>query len=212
MWHLLGHAPAGGFLDPTPLLQSVGAYSLIVVVVIVFIETGLLFPFLPGDSLVFAAAIVIGSIGIPLWLLILVVGVSASLGSQTSFALGRRFGPRLFKRDARVFKTAYRDEAHEFFTKYGPGSIMLARFVPVVRTYISPIAGSSSMPLRVFLPWNIVSAFVWAIILTLAGFWLGKIPVVANNVDLIVVAIVVVSVLPIAIGILRRRIRSRRAE
>jgi membrane-associated protein len=195
----------GELLDPTALLHSVGPFALLVVVAMVFIETGLLFPFLPGDSLVFAAAIVIGSLGIPLWLLMLVVAVTAIVGSQLGFAIGRRLGPRLFTAEARVFKARYRDQADGFFARYGPGSLVLARFVPIVRTFISPIVGASRMHWRTFTLWNVIGGALWSVLLCLAGFWLGKIPAVADNIELIAVAIVVVSVLPVAIGMFRRR-------
>jgi membrane-associated protein len=197
----------GNLLDPTALLQAVGPWALVVVVVIVFIETGLLFPFLPGDSLVFAAAVVLGTLGIPLWLLMLVVAVTAALGSETSFAIGRRLGPRLFKPDARIFKTRYRDQAHVFFDKYGPGSLVLARFVPIVRTYISPVVGATDMKKRVFTLWNVIGAVLWSVVLCLAGFFLGKIPAVADHIEIIAVAIVLVSVLPVVISVLIRRLR-----
>jgi membrane-associated protein len=194
--------------DPSQFLRAIGPYGLLAVIVIVFIETGLLFPFLPGDSLVFAAAIVIGSVGVPLPLLMLVVAITVFVGSELGFVIGRRSGPRLFKPDARVFKAKYRDRADVFFSKYGSGSLVLARFVPVIRTFISPIAGASSMRARTFLLWNAVGALAWSVILCLAGYFLGKIPAVANNVELIAIAIVVVSVLPIVISYLRSRARS----
>lgn len=209
MRHLLGTAPAG-FLDPTPLLESVGLWSLAIVVAMVFIETGLLFPFLPGDSLVFGAAIVVGTIGVPLWLLMVIVAVTAILGSQLGFVIGRRVGPRLFRDDARIFKTRYREQADGFFAKYGAASLVLARFVPIVRTFVSPIAGASKMRRRDFLIWNVVGAVLWAVVLTLAGFWLGKVEFVANNIDIIAVIIVLVSVVPVVIGVLGRRLRERR--
>jgi membrane-associated protein len=200
----------GNIFDPAQFLQSVGPFALIAVIVIVFIETGLLFPFLPGDSLVFAAAIVIGSIGIPLWLLIVTVAVTAIAGSQLGFLIGRRAGPRLFRPDARIFKTKYRDQADAFFAKYGLLSLVLARFVPVIRTYISPIVGASNMRARRFFLGNVIGATAWAIVLSLAGFFLGKIPVVAHNIELIAVAVVVISVLPIAVSYLVSRARKHR--
>jgi membrane-associated protein len=210
MFFLQQSASIGQFFDPSVFLKSVGPWALLVVVVIVFIETGLLFPFLPGDSLVFAAAIVIGSLGVPLWLLMLIVAVTAIAGSSMAFAIGRRTGPRLFKDDARVFKTRYRDEANTFFEKYGAGALVLARFVPIVRTYVAPIVGASTMTWRRFMLWNVVGGVLWAVILGVAGFFLGKISFVANNVEAIAIAIIVVSVLPVAIGIVRTRLRERR--
>jgi membrane-associated protein len=201
----------GGILDPTVLLHNVGPWALVVVIAIVFVETGLLFPFLPGDSLVFAAAIVIGALGIPLWLFMLIVAATAAIGSAVGFAIGRRAGPRLFRDDARVFKAKYRDQADAFFSRYGAWALVLARFVPIVRTYVPPIVGTSSMRWRAFLLWDIVGAAAWALILTLAGFWLGKVSFVANNIEVIAVAVAVISVLPIVIVGVRRRVRDRRA-
>jgi membrane-associated protein len=200
----------GGILDPAVLLHNVGPWALVVVVAIVFVETGLLFPFLPGDSLVFAAAIVIAALGIPLWLLIAIVALTAAVGSAVGFAIGRRAGPRLFKDDARLFKAKYRDQADEFFARYGAWALVLARFVPIVRTYVPPFVGASSMRWRVFLVWDVVGAVAWALLLTLAGFWLGKVAFVANNIEVIAVVVALISVLPIVIVGLRRRIRDRR--
>jgi membrane-associated protein len=196
--------------DPSQFLTSVGPFALLAVVAIVFIETGLLFPFLPGDSLVFAAAIVIGSIGVSLPVLIFLVAVTAFAGSGLGFAIGRRWGPRLFRTNARVFKTKYRERSDVFFSKYGSGSLVIARFVPVIRTFISPIVGASSMPVRRFLLWNAVGAVSWSVSLVLAGYFLGKIPAVANNIELIAVAIALVSILPILIGYVRSRAQNHR--
>ncbi|RFA17109.1 alkaline phosphatase [Subtercola boreus] len=172
---------------------------------IVFIETGLLFPFLPGDTLVFTAALLAGPLGLPLPLLVVGTAAAAILGDQTGYHIGRRFGPRLFKPDARIFKTKYRDQADEFFTRYGGRALVLARFVPLVRTFVPPIVGMSKMPFRSFLLWNGIGGIAWALILTLAGYFLGGIPFVKDNIEVIAVLIVIVSVLPIAIDILRRR-------
>jgi membrane-associated protein len=202
----------GNIFDPAQFLRSVGPFALIAVVVIVFIETGLLFPFLPGDSLVFAAAIVIGSIGVPLWVLIITVAVTAIAGSQLGFFIGRRAGPRLFRPDARIFKTKYRDQADTFFAKYGLFSLVLARFVPVIRTYISPIVGASDMRARRFFVGNVVGAAAWSIVLSLAGFFLGKIPAVDHNIELIAVAVVILSLAPIIVSYLVSRARKRRAR
>jgi membrane-associated protein len=210
--HLLPQAIAlGSILDPTDILKAVGPYALIVIVVMVFVENGLLFPFLPGDSLVFAAAILVGSLGIPLWLLILIVAATATAGGHSGYAIGKRIGPRLFKDDARIFKTKYRVEATAFFSKYGAGAVVLARFVPVVRTFMPPVVGASSMRLRTFAIWNATGALAWSAILCIAGFYLGKIPFVANNIEIIAVLLVIVSVLPIVIGALVKRHRDRRA-
>ena len=194
-----------GSLNLTDLLRSMGVWALLVIAVLVFIENGLLFPFLPGDSLVFAAALLVVSLGIPLWLLIVVAAAAAIAGDVVGYALGARIGRRLFKPDARIFKTRYRDEADAFLQRYGAVALVLARFVPIVRTFVPPVVGFSTIPYRRFMLWNVVGGTAWAVVLCFAGFWLGRIPVVANNVDLIAVAIALISVIPIVIGFLRRR-------
>jgi membrane-associated protein len=198
-----------GFFDLSGLLSSIGWWSLVVIAAIVFIENGLLFPFLPGDSLVFAAALVVVSLGIPLWVLILVAAVAAILGDIVGYAIGTRLGRRLFKPDARVFKTRYRDEADAFLHRYGAFALVLARFVPVVRTFLPPVVGTSTISYRTFLLWNIVGGTAWAVALCIAGFYLGKLSFVANNIELIAVLLAVVSVLPIVITALARRRRAK---
>jgi membrane-associated protein len=202
---------SGGLLDPTALLEGSGPLALVVIVAIVFIETGLLFPFLPGDSLVFTAALLTTQLNLPLPVLVIAVASAAVAGDQVGYLIGHRFGRRLFRPDARILKTKHLDKADAFFTKYGPQSLVLARFVPIVRTYVPPVVGMSAMPYRRFILWNALGGVAWALILSIAGYFLGRIPLVADNVDLIAVLIVVFSVVPIAIGLVRGR-RSERAD
>lgn len=192
-------------------LQSLGPWALVVMAAFLIIETGLLFPFLPGDSLIFTVALLAPALNLPLWLVILVAAAAAITGDQIGFEIGRRRGRRLFRPDARVFKTRYLDEADRFFARWGRGAIVLARFVPIVRTFIAPAIGASKLRHRTFTIWNALGGILWAILLGLAGFFLGKIPVVASNVELIGVGIVVISVVPIVIAALVRRSRSKRA-
>jgi membrane-associated protein len=200
----------GQIFNPVAFLKEVGPLAIVVIIVIVFIESGLLFPFLPGDSLVFAAALLSATLRLPLWVLIPVVAATAIAGGHTGYAIGARIGPRLFKPDARIFKTRYHDQADAFVEKYGAAAIVLARFVPIVRTYVPPIVGMSPMSVRRFAVWNAVGALAWAIVLSLAGYFLGKIPFVVHNVELIAVLIVLVSVLPIVIARLVQRSREKR--
>lgn len=198
-------AASGGLLDPTALLEGAGPWVLVVIIAMIFIETGLLFPFLPGDSLVFTAALLSVPLGIPLYVLIPVVAVTAILGDTVGFEIGRRYGRRFFAPDARVLKTEYLDRANDFFEKYGGRSLVLARFVPIVRTFIPPIVGMSTMRYRTFLMWNAIGGIGWTVVCSLAGYLLGHIPAVRDNVDLISIGIVAVSVLPIAFDLLRKR-------
>ncbi len=200
-----------GLLDPTALLQGSGPFVLLVIMGIIFIETGLLFPFLPGDSLIFTAALLSSSLMIPLPALVVAIAVAAILGDTVGYAIGKRFGRRLFKPDARILKTRYLEKADEFFAKYGPHSLVLARFVPFVRTFVPPVVGMSRMPYRRFILWNAIGGISWALLLCLAGYFLGQIPVIANNVDVIAVIIVALSIIPIVIAVFRERRADRRA-
>jgi membrane-associated protein len=184
----------GQIFNPVAFLKEVGPLAIVVIIVIVFIESGLLFPFLPGDSLVFAAALLSATLRLPLWVLIPVVAATAIAGGHTGYAIGARIGPRLFKPDARIFKTRYHDQADAFVEKYGAAAIV----------------GMSPMSVRRFAVWNAVGALAWAIVLSLAGYFLGKIPFVVHNVELIAVLIVLVSVLPIVIARLVQRSREKR--
>jgi membrane-associated protein len=195
----------GSVLDPSALLTAAGPWVLVVLAAMVFIETGLLFPFLPGDSLLFTAGLLSLRLGLPVPLLVGIAAVAAILGDQTGYLIGRRLGGRLFRPGARIFKPQYRDRADEFFDRYGARALVLARFVPIVRTFLPPVVGASSLPYRKFVLWNAIGGVAWTLILVLAGFWLGRIPVIANNVDLIAVLIVAVSVLPIVVSLVRRR-------
>lgn len=194
-------------LNLSAFLEGLGPWALVVMAAFLIIETGLLFPFLPGDSLIFTVALLAPALNLPLWLVILVAAAAAITGDQIGFEIGRRRGRRLFRPDARVFKTRYLDEADRFFARWGRGAIVLARFVPIVRTFIAPAIGASKLRHRTFTVWNALGGILWAILLGVAGFFLGKIPVVASNVELIGVGIVVISVVPIVIAALVRRRR-----
>lgn len=203
---------AGNILDPAAILTGAGPWVMAAIMVIIIIETGLLFPFLPGDSLVFTAALLALPLGIPLPTLVLIVAVAAIVGDGIGYFIGRRFGRRLFKPTARILKTRYLDATDGFLAKYGGRALILTRFVPIVRTYVPPVVGMSTMHYRTFLVWNAIGGVAWALSLTLAGFWLGQIPFVANNVDVISIIIVVISVAPIGFDLLRRRQKGIRAR
>lgn len=197
-------------MDFNSLLVSFGPAALIAIAVIVFVENGLFFPFLPGDSLVFAAAILAGQLHINWMIITLIAAVAAWAGGEVGYELGRRLGPRLFKPDARILKIKHLDEANAFFTRWGRPSLVLARFVPIVRTFIAPTAAAAHMPRSMFTLWNAVSAVLWAGLFGVAGALFGSIPWVANNVEWISLGIVAITVVPIAIGALAKR-RSAKA-
>ena len=201
----------GSLLDPTGLLSGVGPWALVILFVIIFIESGLLFPFLPGDSLLFAAGTLHLVIGVPIPVLVAVAFAAAFLGDQVGYWLGSRFGRRLFTDDARVLKTKHLAEAEAFFDKYGGRAIVLARFVPIVRTCAPVAAGMSRMSYRHFVSYNVIGALVWAVGVTMLGFALGNLTFVKENIEALVVLIVFVSVLPMVIEIWRARREAKKA-
>lgn len=200
------------WLDPD---QLIGTFGLLGVLVVVFAESGLLIGFfLPGDSLLFTAGLLVtaGSLDQPLWLVCTLVAVAAIVGDQVGYLFGRKVGPSLFRRpDSKIFKQENVEKAHEFFEKYGPKSLVLARFVPVIRTFTPIIAGVSRMNYRSFITFNIIGGTLWGAGVTLLGAALGKIDFVNAHIELILVAIVLVSVVPIAIEYLRARSKSKKA-
>ena len=208
-----GLHPTGLFsvMDPASLLAGLGPATLAVVALMVFIESGLLFPFLPGDSLLFTAGLLHQQLNLSLPVLIGVVVLAAVAGDQVGYMLGRKFGRRWFKDDARILKSKYLAETEEFFAKRGGWAIVLARFVPVVRTYAPLVAGVANYNYRKFTLWNIAGAVGWAGSITLLGTWLGHYEIIARNIDVIAIALVLASVLPAAISMLAKRHAARKA-
>jgi len=202
------------FLDPQWLISTFG---LIGILAIVFAESGLLIGFfLPGDSLLFTTGLLLSGgryLTQPLWLMCLLVSIAAVAGDQFGYLFGRRFGPSLFRRpDSRLFKQENLTRARAFFARYGARSIVLARFVPIVRTFTPIVAGASRMHYRTFLLFNVVGGTLWGCGVTVLGYFLGQVPFIRSNIELILIGIVVLSVLPIGIELLRGRRRAGRAE
>ncbi|WP_419666617.1 DedA family protein [Streptomyces sp. 2-1] len=199
------------WLDPDYLLDSFGIWGLLL---IVFAESGLLIGFfLPGDSLLFTAGLLITSnqLDFPLWAAIVLICIAAIVGDQVGYMFGKKVGPSLFTRpDSRLFKQENVFKAHEFFEKYGPKSLVLARFVPIVRTFTPIIAGVSGMKYRSFLIFNVVGGILWGAGVTLLGSWLGQIDFVKKNIEPILLLIVFISVVPIIIEFMRARSKSKK--
>ncbi len=212
-----GPLPALGpdFLNAEHLIESFGTFALLGIVVVVFVETGLLFPFLPGDSLLFTAGALVAQdlLDFPLWLACLLIFLAAFLGDQTAFLIGRKLGPKVFnKPDSRFFKQAYIDQTYAYFDKYGGRTIIVARFVPIVRTYAPVAAGVGNMRYRHFVSYNVVGALLWGVGVTLLGYALGNVGFVKDNIEALLVAIVLVSVVPMAVEVWRSRRGRARAR
>lgn len=201
------------WLDAHKILETLGPYALIGVLIIVFAECGLLIGFfLPGDSLLFTAGLLVanGAIKAPLWLVALLIVVAACAGNLLGYGIGYRAGPAIFSRpDSRLFKREYVEKTHGFFEKYGARAIVLARFVPIVRTFITVIAGVGRMDFRRYATYTTIGGVLWGAGVTVLGYFLGQIEAVRTNIELMLIVIVLVSVIPIGIEVLRARVKAR---
>jgi membrane-associated protein len=199
------------WLSPDYLIET---FSLPGILLIVFAESGL-FAFLPGDSLLFTAGLFVAQgqyISQPLWLVCALIVLAAVIGDQVGYMIGKFFGPKLFSRpNSKLFKQENLEKAHEFMEKYGPKAIVLARFVPIVRTFAPIVAGAGRMKYRTFFTYNVIGGVAWGTGVTLAGYWLGQIDFIKTNVEAILVLIVLFSLVPIIIEFLRERAKKKRA-
>ncbi|MEU8776337.1 VTT domain-containing protein [Streptomyces sp. NPDC048606] len=185
----------------------IGHFGLIGILVIVFAESGL-FAFLPGDSLLFTAGLFVasGDISQPLWLVCTLIVAAAIIGDQVGYLIGKHFGPKLFNRpNSKVFKRENLDAAHDFMEKHGPKAIVLARFVPIIRTFAPMVAGAGAMKYRTFLTYNIVGGIAWGAGVTFLGYQLGQFDIIKDNVETIFIGIVLVSVIPVIIEVVKAR-------
>ncbi len=196
------------WMDPNWLLDRFGAELFWISLLIIFVECGLLFPFLPGDTLLFAMGLFIAAERIDLFaggqlveLLVALVLLSAAAfgGNVVGYELGRRVGPRLYERDGRIVKRKYFDQTHAFFEKHGNKALVIGRFVPFVRTFITVVAGATKMSRHRFLVWSLVGAIAWVLSVTLMGYFLGSaFPSLGQNIDKAIIVILAFSVLPVA--------------
>ncbi len=188
------------------IIDTFGVLSYLVIFAIIFAETGFVFtPFLPGDSLLFAvgALAALGSFNVAVMLLILIV--AAFLGDTTNYWIGHFFGDRIIENRRIPIKREHIDQTHRFFQKHGGKTIVLARFVPIVRTFAPFVAGIGKMSYGRFLSFNIVGGVLWVALFVLAGYFFGNIPAVKHNFSLVILGIIVVSVLPMVVASLRER-------
>jgi membrane-associated protein len=204
------HALGPSWMDPSYLLNTYGIW---VAVLVVFIECGLLFPILPGDSLLFTIGVFIASdtLHLNLFVACAILTVAAFLGNVVGYEIGRVVGPPIYERDGRILKREYFDKTHEFFEKYGNKALVLGRFVPIVRTFITLVAGVGRMERRRFFTWSALGAVLWASGVTILGYFLGGIDLIKNNIEAALMLIVAVSVLPMVVEYLRHRSAARKA-
>jgi membrane-associated protein len=197
-------------LDGQHLVETFGLIGLLV---IIFAETGLLLGFfLPGDSLLFAAGFaatgeLTDTLHPNIVLVCLLVTVVAIAGALTGFVIGRRAGPALFRRqDSRLFKRSYVTKAEEVVERYGVGkAIVLARFIPIVRTFLNPLMGAGGLPARTFLLWNVVGGVLWGTGVTVLGYYLGTVDVIGKNLEVFALLVILISFIPIGLEVRRAR-------
>ena len=189
------------------LAQTYGAWVYAVLFLIVFLETGVVVtPFLPGDSLLFVAGTIAAAGELNVHGLVLVLITAAIAGDSLNYSIGRYLGPRVFRfDDSRFFKRAYVDRTHAFFERHGGKAIIIARFVPIIRTYAPFVAGIGAMRYRRFLMFNVTGAVLWVALLTYAGFFFGNLPLVRKNLTAVILGIIVLSVMPAIIEFWRAR-------
>ncbi|WP_312718749.1 VTT domain-containing protein [Mobilicoccus sp.] len=199
------------WMDPQYLLDQFGTQFFWVSVAIVFIECGLLFPILPGDSLLFSVGLFIkrGDVAMGIAPACVILSIAAFLGNVVGYEIGRAIGEPLYHRDGRFLKKKYFDQTIDFFDKYGNKALVIGRFVPIVRTFITVVAGVGRMDRRRFFTWSGVGAVLWATGITLLGYFLGGIQFVHDNLEAAILLIVFVSVLPMVFEFVVHKRRSK---
>jgi membrane-associated protein len=206
--HVVPHLAGMGWMDPQWWLDNFGQQFFWVSAGIIFAECGLLFPFLPGDTLLFALGLFIsgdkldvvpGGHGVDLAAALVILSVAAFLGNVVGYEIGRKVGPPLFERDGRILKKKYLTQTHALFERYGNAALVIGRFVPFVRTYVTVVAGIGQMERRRFLVWSGVGAVLWVLVVTLLGYFLGSaFPNLASNIDKATIVILAFSAVPVA--------------
>lgn len=188
------------------IITQYGAWTLAILFVIIFMETGVVVtPFLPGDSLIFAAAAFAARGALNPVVMFIVLAIAAVAGDTVNYWIGHRVGSRAYTGEVRWIKKEYMERTHVFFTKHGGKTIFLARFVPIIRTFTPFVAGVSQMPYAFFLRWNMIGGTIWVATFILLGFFFGNIPFVQKNFELVILAIIVITLIPAVTEALKAR-------
>lgn len=193
------------------VISTYGTWTYLLLFLIIFMETGLVVtPFLPGDSLLFAAGTFAGMGSLNVWVLFISLSLAAIIGDTVNYWIGHYIGPRAFSGDVRFLKKEYLDRTHAFYEKHGGKTIILARFVPIVRTFAPFVAGIGAMTYGKFITYNIVGGIAWVGLFTFLGYFFGSLPFVQDNFSLVVIAIIIISVMPAVYEILKERAQNAR--
>ena len=190
------------------IIRAYGTWTYLILGLVVFLETGVVAtPFLPGDSLLFAAGAFAALGALDVTIVCVILSAAAILGDTVNYWIGRKIGPRVFKENVRFLKREHLMRTHAFYEKHGGKTIVLARFVPIVRTFAPFVAGIGSMSYRRFFAYNVFGGLLWVALFVLGGYFFGNLPVVKENFSLVILVIIVVSVLPLVIEYVRHRRR-----
>lgn len=188
------------------IIARYGAWTLALLFLIIFLETGVVVtPFLPGDSLIFAAATFAARGSLNPWVMFVLLSIAAITGDTVNYWIGHRVGAKAYTGEVKWIKKEYMERTHAFFEKHGGKTIFLARFVPIIRTFAPFVAGVSQMTYGFFIRWNIIGGVVWVAIFTLLGYFFGNIPFVQQNFELVIIAIIVLSLIPAVVEGLKAR-------
>lgn len=195
------------------IIRDYGTLTYLILFGIIFMETGLVVtPFLPGDSLIFAAGAFAGLGSLNIWMLFILLGFAAILGDTVNYWIGHYIGPRAFSGNVRFLKKEYLDRTHAFYEKHGGKTIILARFVPIIRTFAPFVAGVGAMTYGKFITYNVVGGFLWVALFSFMGYFFGNLKAVQENFSLVIIAIVLISVMPAVIEYIKEKIKTRNAQ
>jgi membrane-associated protein len=196
------------------LIQTYGLWTYLILFTVIFCETGLvIFPFLPGDSLLFAAGTFAAVKALKVWWLFLALSAAAVIGDTVNYWIGHFVGPKVFAREkTRFFKKEYLERTHRFYERYGAETIIIARFVPIIRTFAPFVAGIGRMSYWKFISYNVIGGLGWVAVLVFAGYFFGNIPFVKNNFSFVIIAIIIISVIPAAVEFWRHQRGARQAK
>lgn len=190
------------------IINQYGTLTYAILFLVIFAETGFVFtPFLPGDSLLFAAGTFAALGSLNVHFLFFLLSVAAIIGDTVNYWIGYYFGAKLFEKNSRYLKKEYLERTHSFFEKYGGKTIIISRFVPIVRTFAPFVAGVGAMTYSKFILFNIVGGVLWCASFVYGGFFFGNIPVIKNNFSFVIIAIILISVLPALIELIRHRLK-----
>ena len=194
------------------VIRNYGLWTYGLLFLIIFMETGLVVtPFLPGDSLLFAAGTFAALGDLNVWVMFVLLSFAAVLGDTVNYWIGHYIGPRAFSGEVRFLKKEYLDRTHAFYEKHGGKTIILARFVPIVRTFAPFVAGVGAMSYGKFISYNVIGGIAWVAIFTFMGYFFGNLPFVRDNFSFVVIAIIIISVMPAVYEIIRDRMDSKKA-